>query len=104
MQVGDKSSDSRYSSDFDLLSACSKDDQLLFYSNGKAESIEGKTKCNLDDPNMIASGYWVLRGDSLILPGNPPAKIEELTDTKLTLAVKESVFSGTYWAYIVSIW
>lgn len=43
---------------FDLIPACSKDNQFTFKANFTVISEEGPTKCNSNAPQTISTGTW----------------------------------------------
>lgn len=52
---------------FNSLPDCSKDDLLIFKSNGSYTQEEGKTKCKPTDPAVYDMGNWSLNYDETVL-------------------------------------
>ena len=70
--------------------ACSKDDLILFNSNGTITDDEGPTKCDPNDPQTTTEGSWSLNSDNTILTISYPGEdaisltITGISDTNLT--------------------
>ena len=75
---------------FAQFPACTKDDLVLFNSNGTITDDEGPTKCDPNDPQTTTEGSWSLNSDNTILtityPGEPAMSltISTINDTTLT--------------------
>ncbi len=52
---------------YNSLPDCSKDDLLIFKSNGSYTQEEGKTKCVPTDPVVFDMGNWSLNYDETVL-------------------------------------
>ena len=79
---------------------CDADDLFRFSKNGTFENIEGTTKCDSSNLQVVSQGTWRIHQDDLILTeeGNTPEnlKIVELTKSKMVLSATESFPRNTY--------
>ncbi len=77
-----------------LLAPCELDDIYSFYHVGKVlEITEGATKCNDQDPDLIARTTWdiVNANAQLIFGSANPYVLRKLTDDSLVYAQKDTV-------------
>jgi hypothetical protein len=78
----------------DLLLPCEQDDLYTFYREGKVlEITEGGTKCDPDNPDLIARTSWdiVNANASLLFGSNVDYTLFELTSEKLVYGYKDTL-------------
>ncbi|MEA3427315.1 MAG: lipocalin family protein [Bacteroidota bacterium] len=82
-----------WTDDYAGLTACVKDNKVVYRANGTYESNEGATKCNPSDPQILETGTWSLTTNETILVvqatnGNQiyNATIETLTTNSLIIS------------------
>ncbi len=82
-----------WTDDYASLSACVKDNRVVYRANSSYESNEGATKCSASDPQILETGTWSLTTNETVLVVQATngtqiynATIETLTATSLIIS------------------
>jgi hypothetical protein len=92
-----------------FISACLKDNTIIFSSGGSGTVNEGASKCDPNDPQTIPLTWSFANNETVInISGNAIAgkggqyKIATLTDTQLSLW-KDTAISGLQTTFLVNL-
>ncbi len=86
---------------FSGLAACKQDDAYTFAADNTFLQMEGDTKCNTADPQLILTGTWTFAADETAIIVSAPGAgtstftILELTGSTLKMQVTQGGYVGT---------
>lgn len=84
-----------WTDEYASMTACEKDNRIVFKTNASYESNEGPTKCSASDPQIRETGTWSLTQSETVLIAQATSGTQIFNATVETLTANSLIISYT---------